>query len=99
MGHHIAAILLQGPYDASQARDFKLRPISLTAEITLIPLDADLCDAWADTLGITGFVSDRPRLNRRVVHHFLRALAPQALFAVIETDYLGVTARPRQRKS
>jgi hypothetical protein len=89
MGHHIAAVLLRGPFDERRARWFDLRPIPLTAGITLFPLAASYCDHWADRLGIAGFVSDRPLLNCRVVHHLIQAVAPEPLFAVIETDYFG----------
>ena len=61
----------------------------MTAEITLFPLDAEYCDHWADRLGITGFVSERPLLNCRLVHHMMREFVPEPLFAVIETDYFG----------
>jgi hypothetical protein len=91
MGHHIGAVLLRGPFDEERARAFDLKPVPLTAQITLFPLDAGYYDHWADRLGITGFVSERPLLNGRVVHHLMRQIAPEPLFAVIETDYCGGT--------
>ncbi len=89
MGHHISAALLRGPFDEPTARSFGPTPIPLTPEVTLFPLDADYCDHWAERLGIAGFVSGRPLLNCRVVHHLMRQLAAEPLFAVIETDYFG----------
>ena len=89
MGHHISAVLFRGSFDEQRARSFDLKPIWLTPEITLFPLEASYCDHWADRLGISGFVSDRPLLNCRVVHQLMREVAPEPFFAVIETDYFG----------
>lgn len=89
MGHHISAVLLRGPFVEWRTRSFDLKPIRLTPEITLFPLDAEYCDHWADRLVITGFVSERPLLNCRVVHHMMRQVVSEPLFAVIETDYFG----------
>ncbi|HEY7426084.1 MAG TPA: hypothetical protein VH682_17775 [Gemmataceae bacterium] len=89
MGHHISVVLLRGPFDEQRARSFDLKPIRLTPDIVLFPLEAGFCDHWAGRLGISGFVSDRPLLNCRVVHHLMREVAPELFFAVIETDYFG----------
>jgi hypothetical protein len=89
MGHRISAVLLHSAYDDKIARAFGLRPITLTQGITLFPLHAGYCDDMSERLGIGGDVSDRPRLNDRVVHHLVRRIAPEPLFAVIETNYFG----------
>jgi hypothetical protein len=89
MSQNIYAVLLQGPFDDEAARALGLHPIPLPQGITLFPLDADSCDRWEETLGVTGHLSDRPLLNCRVVHHLMRQVAPEPLFAVVETDYFG----------
>jgi hypothetical protein len=89
MGHHISAVLLRGPFAERRAADFDLKPIRLTAELTLFPLDPRYTDHWAEKLGVCGFVSDSPLLNSAVVHHMVNAIAADPLFAVIETDYVG----------
>jgi hypothetical protein len=89
MGHHISAVVLRGPFDEPKARSFGLMPIPLPQGITLFPLEAGCCDRWAEGLDIAGWVSERPLLNCRVVHHIVREIAPDPLFAVIETDYFG----------
>lgn len=89
MGHHISAVVLKGPFDADRAATFDLKPIPLTTDLTLFPLNAGYIDHWAEKLGVPGFVSDTPLLNSAVVHHMLRAIASEPLFAVIETDYFG----------
>jgi hypothetical protein len=89
MGHHISAVLLQGPFDSERARSLGLTPIPLVQGITLFPLKAGRCDDLSELLGVAGSVSDRPLLNCRVVHHLMRLIVPEPLFAVIETDYFG----------
>jgi hypothetical protein len=90
MGHHISAVLLSGPFDDQRAPSLDLRPIRLTPTLTLFPLDYRYVDFWSEKLGIAGFVSGRPLLNAKVIHHMVKCLALSPLFAVIETDYLGV---------
>ncbi len=66
-------------------------PIELPQGITLFPLSDSYCDHWAAQLG-PGFnvsVSDRPGLNVEGVHRFMREIAREPLFAVIETNYFG----------
>jgi hypothetical protein len=89
MGHHISAVLLHGPFDEDQARSFSLTPIPLVPGIKLFPLEAGHCDDLSELLDINGSVSDRPLLNCRVVHHLMRLISAEPLFAVIETDYFG----------
>lgn len=89
MGHHISAVLIHGPFDEQRALSFNLKPIRLIGGITLLPLEATYCDDCSERLGVAGFVSDRPLLNCWVVHHMLRAIALESLFAVIETNYFG----------
>jgi hypothetical protein len=83
MGHHISAVLLHGPFDEQRGRSFGLTSIPLVQGI------AGQCDDLSELLDIAGSVSDRPLLNCRVVHHLMRLIAPEPLFAVIETDYFG----------
>jgi hypothetical protein len=89
MGHHISAILLQGSFDKKIAQVFELKPISLPQGITLFPLNADYCDRWGEKLDIGYDATDRPLLDCRVVHHIMRQITLEPLFAVIETDYFG----------
>jgi hypothetical protein len=89
MGHHISAVLLRGPFDEERARSFGLTPIPLVPHITLFPLEPGHCDDLSARLGVAGSVSDRPLANGRVVHHMVQVIAPESLFAVIETDYFG----------
>jgi hypothetical protein len=89
MGHHISAVVLRGPFDAKLAACFNLRPIALSDELTLFPLVARYVDSWAERLKIEGSRADEPLLNSEVVHHLIRTIAPDPLFAVIETDYFG----------
>jgi hypothetical protein len=46
-------------------------------------------DHWSERLKIDGDHLAGPTLNFEVVHHVLRTIAPEPLFAVIETDYFG----------
>jgi hypothetical protein len=89
MAHHINAVLLKGPFDEGRAESFGLKPLLLTKEITLFPLDAEYLDSLSERLGIDGWVSKHPLFNHRVVHHMIRSVAEKPLFAVIETDYVG----------
>jgi hypothetical protein len=89
MGHHISAVFLRGPFDERKAGAFGLRPVPLTAGLTLFPLTAGFCDHWAETLDVGGVVSARPLLNCRVVHRLVQEVAREPLFAVIETEYCG----------
>lgn len=89
MSHNIYAVLLHGSFDDKIARDLGLSPIPLPQGITLFPLNAECCDRWSETLGVAGFVSDRPLLNGRVIHLIMQKIASEPLFAVIETDYFG----------
>jgi hypothetical protein len=89
MGHHLEAILLKGPFDAERAKLFDLRPIPLSAEITMFPLYAEYVDYWAEKLGMPGWVAKVPLLNSKVVHHLVNQIADSPLFALIETEYAG----------
>src|SRR5438477_6135646 len=91
MGHHISAVVLRGPFDEQRATNFDMKPIRLTAELTLFPLNARYTDHWTEKLGVSGFVSDTPLLNSAVVHRIVNSIAENPLFAVIETDYAGGT--------
>ena len=89
MGHHISAVLLTGPFDENQSYAFDMKPIRLTDDLTLFALDPRYCDYWSEKLGTSGFVSERPVLNSRVVHLMVNSIATTPLFAVIDTDYFG----------
>lgn len=91
MGHHISAVLLSGSFDEERAKSFDMKPIRLSFQLTLFPLDARYTDYWSEKLGVSGFVSDHPLLNSRVIHHMVNSIAQDPLFAVIETDYFGGT--------
>lgn len=91
MGHHISAVVLRGPFDAAAAASFDLRSFPLTADLTLLPLHARYVDFWAEKLGVPGPVADLPLLNFAVVHRLVSEIAPDPLFALIETDYAGGT--------
>jgi hypothetical protein len=89
VGHHISAVVFRGPYDEQRATEYDMKPIRLTAELTLFPLDARFTDHWAEKLSVTGLVAESPLLNSRVIHHMVNTLAADPLFAVIETDFTG----------
>lgn len=89
MGHHISAVILKGPFNAAAAASFNLRPICLTPDLTLFPLDPDYTDFWAEKLDLHGHLTDFPLLNGRVIHHMLQVIAGTPRFAVIQTDYAG----------
>jgi hypothetical protein len=89
MGHHISAVILNGPFDEGKARSFDLKPIRLNAELTLFPLDAAYTDHWSDKLGIGQSLNDFPLLNTEPILHMLRSIADSPWFAVIYTDYCG----------
>lgn len=91
MGHHIAAVVLSGPFDEHRARSFDMRSTRLAADLTLFPLDPNYNDYWAEELGLPGHVSNRPLLNSRVIHHMVSCIAQSPFFAIIETDYFGGT--------
>jgi len=89
MGHAISAVVLRGEFDRQRADEFDLKPIATKYGVTIFPLDARFCDYWEAKLDVSGFVSDYPLLNCRVVHHMMQQIAPVAMFAVIQTDYHG----------
>lgn len=89
MGHHISAVVLRGSFDERRAVEYDMKPIRLTADLTLFLLDARYTDHWAEKHGVSGFVSDTPLLNSAVIHHMVNSIATDPLFAVIETDYAG----------
>ena len=93
MGHHLEAILLKGPFDVERAKFFGLRPIPISAEITMFPLCAEYVDYWSEKLGMSGWVAKVPLLNSTVVHHLVNQIADNPLFALIETDYAGGRGR------
>lgn len=89
MGHAISAVVVAGSVNLDRARAFDTKMVPCLAGFTLIALDADYMDVWADKLNIHGDVADRPLANTRAVHHMIREIAGAATFAVIETDYFG----------
>ena len=89
MGHHISAAVLHGPFDVDKAASFDLKPVALTATLTLFPLHAVYVDFWAEKLAVPGSTDDLPLLNFAVVHHIMNAIAADRLFALVETDYVG----------
>jgi hypothetical protein len=89
MGHHISAVLLRGPFDEQKARSFDFKPFRLGSELTLFPLYPAYTDFWSEKLGTSGWLSKRPLLNGATVHHLIRSIAVDPLFAIIETDYAG----------
>jgi hypothetical protein len=89
MGHHISAVVLSGSFNEDRALSFDMKPIHISADLTLLPLDAEYTDYWAEKLRVSGFVSDCPLLNSSVIHHMVNAIADKPLFAIIETDYFG----------
>jgi hypothetical protein len=89
MGHNISAVVLRGPFDQKKALSFDLKPIPLTAELTLFPLDASYVDYCAEKLGIGQSLSDFPLLNTEPILHMICSIAKAPRFAVINTDYFG----------
>lgn len=91
MGHSISAVVLRGPFDPEAAARFDLTAIPLTDDLTLFPLHARYTDFWAEKLGVLDQTDDVPLLNFAVVHHIVRHLAADPLFALVETNYFGGT--------
>jgi len=89
MAHHISAVLLRGPFDADLAKSFGLKAIRLEHDLTMFPLDARWVDHWSERFGVFGFVADQPLLNSNVIHHMIRSIAAEPVFALIETEYFG----------
>lgn len=89
MGHQISAVVVAGDVDLERARTFDVKIVPCLDGFTLIALEAEYVDAWADRLDIHDAVADRPLLNFRVVHYILRKIASDSPFAIIETDYAG----------
>jgi hypothetical protein len=89
MTHRIAAVIVNGDIDAEIARQFDMKILALPQGLSLIALDPAYCDHWAVELQMPGFISERPQLNCRVVHHMVRAISPRCRFAVLETEYFG----------
>lgn len=89
MAHHISAVVVAGEVDLDRAREFDAKIVPCLDGFTLIALEADYVDVWAGKLDIHDGTDTPPLLNCRVVHHIVRQIAPDATFAVIETEYFG----------
>jgi hypothetical protein len=88
VGHNLNAFILKGDFDRARAAEFDLRRVSLPFDLTLFPVVDGYIDAWADRLGIHGSFPE-PACNFLVVHHMMKSIAVDPLFAVIGTDYFG----------
>jgi hypothetical protein len=50
MAHHINAAIVQAFISIESAARFGLKVISLDSNLSLLPIDAAWCDAWAEQL-------------------------------------------------
>lgn len=91
VGHSISAIILRGSFDRARAKDFGFRFVRLAFDLAILPLTDNGVDALRARLGIQGFRAPEPALNAKAVHEAINTIAPNAFFAVIETDYFGGT--------
>lgn len=89
MGHHITAIVLAGDVDPDAATEFDSKLVDCLDGFSLVALDENYVDTWAERLDIHGVMDDEPIVNFRVVHHIANALGGGRPFAIIETDYHG----------
>lgn len=88
MGHNLNAFILKGEFDVVRAKGFDLRFVSLPFGLTLLPVVDRYIDAWADRLEIHGSFPE-PICNFFVIHHIMKAIAVDPMFAVIGTEYFG----------
>lgn len=96
MGHHISALVTKGPFSVERATELSLPAIDLGYDLTMFPLCADFLDELAANEGIeqTGSYmgsgpESPPVLDGPEIAHLAQSLAPNSLYAVIETDYFG----------
>jgi hypothetical protein len=91
MAHHISAVILKGLFNREAVQTLDWPSIPLTGELTLFLLDAAFVNHWAVQLGSDAGFAERPSLDCHVVHAMVQRIAPESLFAVIETEYFGGT--------
>ena len=89
MGHHISAIVLKGDANPDAVTQFDAKLVDCPDGFSLVALDENYVDTWADRLDIHGAVDAQPIVNFRVVHHIANALGGGRPFAIIATDYHG----------
>ena len=89
MGHHISAIVLVGDADPDAVAQFDAKLVDCPDGFSLVALDENYVDTWAERLDILGAIDAQPIVNFRVVHHIANALGGGCPFAIIETDYHG----------
>lgn len=90
MGHSITAMVARLPVDLAAAEQLGLHVIQRPGGFVVLPLWAELVDRWAERLGGEGFRSERPLLDALVLERVAkRVLGPEALYAIVETDYFG----------
>ncbi len=92
MGHLLNAFILKGPFDESRATAFDMRYVALPFDLTMFFVTDEYIDEWADRLDVHGGFP-KPVCNFRVIHHMMKAIAREPLFAVIETEYTGGLGR------
>ncbi|WP_434424870.1 hypothetical protein [Nannocystis pusilla] len=96
MSHRITALLIAGPHDAAAAERFDLRPLPLTAGLTLFHVDHYFTAYWQALTGATERL-DVPATvpsifpSEGVVCRMARELtgAEAPTFALVMTDYFG----------
>jgi hypothetical protein len=89
MGHCISGIVIPGAVDPELAATFDAKIVDSLDGFTLIALEDDYVDAWAERLNIPGTYDETPLLNCHVVHHIANEVGGRRPFAIIETDYFG----------
>lgn len=96
MGHNIQAIILKGGFDEAKAYSFDLRPIHLSADLTLFHISPYYSSYWQEKLGFKGVLAIYEKIrvlfpNERVLAHIAQEISGQnaPYFAIISTDYFG----------
>ena len=87
MGHRISAVIVAGEVDRDCARQFDAKLVPCLKVFSLIALDPQYIDTWSAKLGLHDETDCVPLLDCHVVRHIAQQIAPDALYAIIETDY------------
>jgi len=89
MGHAISAIVGKDPGSLEGNDTRGLRLVSLPQGFCLVPVTAELVDAWAGSEPAELDDGHRPGLDCTVVREVAHHVFGRARFAVVETDYFG----------
>lgn len=96
MGHNIEAFILKGPYDMKVAAKLDLSPIPIGFGLTMFPICVHYLDELAERENFTCEVhaaddqsDEYPVLDGPEIGYIVKRIAPGAMYAVIQTDYVG----------